>query len=290
MNLRIIPRLDIKGNNLVKGINLEGLRVLGKPSDFAQLYYEGGADELVYQDVVASLFRQNTLADLVSDLAKSVFIPLTVGGGISSLDDIHCLLRAGADKVSINTAALDRPVFLKEAVNKYGSSTIVSAIEVMKDKSGRYVCYSDNGRNPSGKDVCLWIDQVQSLGVGEIMLTSIAREGTGKGFDDELYQLIKSKVRVPLIIHGGAGCVSGVVRTSVQMGESLSGICIASLLHYDILQHHNLWRNVVDGNIDFIQSFNLPKYLQPTSIVKLKQDLYEAGIPCRYESGSVVNA
>src|SRR6185503_9506833 len=125
MNVRIIPKLDIKGPNLVKGIHLEGLRVLGKPEDFARYYYENGADELFYQDVVASLYERNSLHDIISKTAKQTFIPLTVGGGIRSLDDIREVLRAGADKVSINTAAIRRPQFIREAANKFGSSTIV---------------------------------------------------------------------------------------------------------------------------------------------------------------------
>jgi cyclase len=154
--LRIIPRLDIKGPNLVKGVQLEGLRVLGKPENFAKYYYEHGADELFYQDVVASLYGRNSLNEIISKTAKEIFIPLTVGGGIRSLEDISTILRAGADKVSINTAAHNDPNLIKEASLKFGKSTIVVAIEAVKEPNGTYMALTDNGRNVTGKEVGSW--------------------------------------------------------------------------------------------------------------------------------------
>ena len=144
--VRIIPKLDIKGPNLVKGIHLEGLRVLGKPSDFAKYYYEQGADELMFMDVVASLYERNSLHDIISETAKSIFIPITVGGGIRSLNDIKSMLRIGADKISINTAAIKRPEFIREASEEFGSSTIVVSIEAIKNSDGKYYAFIDNGR------------------------------------------------------------------------------------------------------------------------------------------------
>jgi len=185
-NIRIIPRLDIKGPNLVKGIHLEGLRVLGKPEQFARSYYEQGADELLYMDVVASLYGRNSLLNIIEDTAKNIFIPLTVGGGIRSLEDIQKILRAGADKVSINTAAIRNPELIQSAANKFGSSTIVVAIEALLMPNGKYEAFTDNGREPTGVNVFEWALRAEKLGAGEIMVTSIDKEGTGKGFDVEL--------------------------------------------------------------------------------------------------------
>ena len=189
-NKRIIPRLDIKGPNLVKGIHLEGFRVLGKPEDFAKLYYEQGADELIYQDTVASLYQRNSLSEIISRTIKDVFIPITVGGGIRSLNDINKVLRAGADKVCINTSAINNPEFIKEASREFGSSTIVVAIEVCLEKDEKYLAYTDNGREFTGKEVQAWAKEIENRGAGEILLTSIDNEGTGKGFDLELINLI----------------------------------------------------------------------------------------------------
>src|SRR5438552_2085401 len=152
-NIRVIARMDIKGPNLVKGIHLEGLRVLGKPEDFARYYYENGADELIYQDVVASLYERNSLHDIISKTAKQVFIPITVGGGLRTLEDIKNVLRAGADKVSLNTAAIKNPKLIKEASLKFGSSTIIVAIEAIKQTNGDYFAYIDNGREETSLEV-----------------------------------------------------------------------------------------------------------------------------------------
>src|SRR3989338_2186132 len=152
-NIRIIPRLDVKGPNLVKGIHFEGLRVLGKPEHFARYYYELGADELLYMDVVASLYNRNSLHDIVERTAKDIFIPLTVGGGIRTIGDIRGILRAGADKVSLNTAAIKNPEIIKEASKMFGSSTILVSIEAIKQTDGKYFAYTDNGREFTGIDV-----------------------------------------------------------------------------------------------------------------------------------------
>ncbi len=177
--VRVIPRLDIKGPNLVKGIHLEGLRVLGKPEDFAQYYYEQGADELLFMDVVASLYERNSLHDIISQTAKKIFIPLTVGGGLRTIEDIKNVLRAGADKVSLNTAAIKNPQIIRDASRKFGSSTIVVAIEAIKEADGTYRAYTDNGREHTGVEVVSWAKQVEELGAGEIIITSVDKEGTG---------------------------------------------------------------------------------------------------------------
>jgi len=168
--VRIIPKLDIKGPNLVKGVHLEGLRVLGKPEVFAKYYYEQGADELFYQDVVASLYGRNSLQEIISKTAKEIFIPLTVGGGIRTIEDISNLLRAGADKVSINTAAIENPGLITEASNIFGASTIVVSIEAIKQADGRYFAFTDNGRNSTGKEILSWAKEAELLGAGEIVI------------------------------------------------------------------------------------------------------------------------
>ena len=197
--VRIIPRLDIKGPNLVKGIHLEGLRVLGNPEVFAKYYYENGADELMYMDVVASLFERNSLSDIITKTAKQIFIPLTVGGGLRSIDDINNVLRAGADKVCLNTSAIKDQSLIKKASQKFGSSTIVVAIEAIKSKDGKYYAYIDNGREPTGIEVVEWAKKIEELGAGEIVVTSVDRDGTGLGFDTELIKSISSVVSLQVI-------------------------------------------------------------------------------------------
>ena len=203
--VRIIPRLDIKGTNVVKGIHLEGLRIVGKPQDLAARYYREGADELVYMDIVASLYGRNNLMEIVEETAREIFIPLTVGGGVRVLEDIVKLLRAGADKVAINTGAIKRPMFLSEAARAFGSQCIVLSIEAKRQANGSWEAYTDNGRERTGLDVVAWARRGVELGAGEILVTSIDQEGTRRGFDLELVAKISDQVPVPVIACGGAG-------------------------------------------------------------------------------------
>jgi cyclase len=203
--LRIIPRLDIKGPNLVKGIHLEGLRVLGQPHDFARYYYENGADELFFQDVVASLYGRNSMSEIIQKTANEIFIPLTVGGGIRNIEDINNVLRCGADKVALNTAVIGNKDFVRQASEKFGSSTIVVAIEIIQETDGRYLAYTDNGREYTGIDAVEWSEEVVELGAGELVITSVDREGTGEGPDLSLLEKIAERVGVPVIAHGGVG-------------------------------------------------------------------------------------
>lgn len=234
MTVRIIPRLDIKGPNLVKGVHLEGLRVLGKPEQFARAYYEQGADELLFMDVVASLYGRNSLTEIIERTARELFVPLTVGGGLRTLDDIRAALRAGADKVSLNTAAIQRPDFVREASQRFGSSTIVVSIEAIRLSSGRYEAFTDNGRERTGRDAIEWATQACELGAGELLITSIDREGTGSGFDLELTRAIADAVPIPVIASGGAG-TSEHVAAAYREGLA-SAAAIASLLHYSVLR------------------------------------------------------
>jgi len=271
-NIRIIARLDIKGPNLVKGLHLEGLRVLGKPEQFARYYYESGADELIYIDVVASLYNRNSLHGIIEKTARDIFIPLTVGGGLRTLDDIRDVLRAGADKVSLNTAALKNPKIISEASRRFGSSTIVVAIEAIKQPDGSYFAYTDNGREYTGVEVLGWVKQVEQLGAGEIMLTSVDREGTGRGFDIELTKMVADAVSIPVIAHGGAGKVAHIREALLK--TEVTAVAISSILHYDFIKRFEVESNdYTEGNIDFIKSGNVFKIIQPASLAEIKNSL-----------------
>ena len=288
MTIRIIPRLDIKGPNLVKGIHLEGLRVLGKPEKFARHYYEQGADELLYMDVVASLYQRNSLLDIVERTAREIFIPLTVGGGLRTLDDIRSVLRAGADKVSLNTAAINRPELVSEAAHRYGSSTIVVAIEAIKMPSGRYEAYTDNGRESTGVDAFEWAVRAVELGAGELLVTSIDREGTGKGFDLELTRTIARAVPVPVIACGGAGQASHVYDV-VDQGNA-DGVCLASVLHYNFIENHYTEEDYSqEGNTEYLKSRRGLSRIELAEMPEIKEHLINRGIPCRPPSRETVH-
>ncbi|HAU1940509.1 TPA: imidazole glycerol phosphate synthase subunit HisF, partial [Legionella pneumophila] len=191
-NVRLIARLDIKGPNLIKGVHLEGLRVVGNPNEYAMAYYAQGADELIYMDTVASLYGRNNLSEIVKTTAENVFIPITVGGGIRSVDDAKQLLRCGADKVAINTAATKNPTLISDIARRFGSQCVVLSIEAKRTVDGRWEVMTDNGREHTGMDVVDWARNGEEFGAGEILLTSIDQEGTRKGFDLELVKQVSS--------------------------------------------------------------------------------------------------
>lgn len=276
--IRIIPRLDIKGPNLVKGIHLEGLRVLGKPEDFARYYYENGADELFFQDTVASLYDRNSLHEIITKTAKAIFIPLTVGGGLRTLDDINNVLRAGADKVAINSAAIKTPQFIREASLKFGSSTIVVAVEAIKASDGQYYAFTDNGREYSGQEVVSWAQQVEELGAGEILITSVDKEGTGEGYDIELIKRISESVSIPVIAHGGASTPVNIVE-AIQKGKA-DAVAIASILHYSAMQYCNRISSDYqdEGNTSFLKGGQISKKITLTSLNEIRNALINAGI------------
>lgn len=230
MKIRLIPRLDIKGPNLIKGIHLEGLRVIGDPQVFARRYYEQGADELLYVDVVASLYGRNSLHDIIQRAAQDVFVPLTVTGGLRSVDDVRDVLRAGADKVGINTAATKRPELIREVARKFGSQCMVLSIEAKGLGFGRWEVYTDNGRERTGLDVVEWACRGVELGAGEILLTSIDREGTREGFETDLVAAVASAVPVPVIASGGMGRPQDVAKV-VADGRA-DAVAMADILHY----------------------------------------------------------
>lgn len=229
--IRLIPRLDIKGPNLIKGVQLEGLRVLGKPQDFARRYYAAGADELIYVDVVASLYGRNSLHDIIRNTADDVFIPLTVTGGLRTVDDVRDVLLAGADKVGINTAATKRPELIREVSQIFGSQCMVLSIEAKQIGVGKWEVYTDNGRERTGIDVVKWAAQGVSLGAGEILLTSVDREGTREGYDLDLISAVSKVIgSVPLIASGGMGTTTDLIAALEQGADA---VAMADVLHYD---------------------------------------------------------
>lgn len=287
MSLRVIPRLDIKGPNLVKGVHMEGLRVLGKPERFARYYYEQGADELIYMDAVASLYGRNNLLHIVERTAREILIPLCVGGGLRSVEDIRTVLRAGADKVSLNTAAILRPQLIREAARAFGSSTIVVSLDVVRHADGRYECNTDYGRESSGLDPFLWAQQAVELGAGELLVTAINQEGTGAGYDIELIRRIAESVPVPVIACGGAGRLDHVVEV-VEQGRA-DAVCMASLLHYHAIRHaeHAPSDFAEEGNIEFLARGRDSKRIDDVALPVIKRRLRDAGVDCRTDEQAV---
>lgn len=229
-NVRLIARLDIKGPNLIKGVHLEGLRVIGDPQEIARRYYEAGADELVYMDVVASLYGRNNLAEIVDRAARDIFVPMTVGGGVRSVDDAKKLLRAGADKIAINTAAVARPELITEVSRRFGAQCMVLSIEAKRVAENRWEAYTDNGRERTGLDVVEWAMKGCALGAGEILLTSVDQEGTRKGFDVPLVRAVAAAVTVPVIASGGMGKPEHLA--AVVKDGGADAVAMADILHY----------------------------------------------------------
>lgn len=228
--IRLIARLDIKGANLIKGIHLEGLRVIGNPQEYATNYYRDGIDELIYMDSVASLYGRNNLHDIVEYTCEHLFVPLTAGGGVRSLADVEKLLHAGADKVAINTAAIARPQLIDEVAKAFGGQCMVLSIEAKKQPGGTWEAYTDNGRERTGKNVVEWAKEAESRGTGEILLTSVDQEGTKLGFDVELMQLVLNAVNIPVVASGGMGNAAHLVDVVKRGGAD--GVAMASVLHY----------------------------------------------------------
>lgn len=288
MNIRIIPKLDIKGPNLVKGIHFEGLRVLGKPENFARYYYENGADELIYMDVVASLYGRNSLLEIVEKTAREIFIPLTVGGGLRSVDDIRAVLRAGADKVSLNTAAIACPNLIHDASRAFGSSTIVVSIEAFRKPDGAYEAYVNYGRDRTEIDVFEWALRAVELGAGELMITSINKEGTGEGFDLELTRRIAESVSVPVIAGGGAGRIDNIYDVITQ-GKA-EAAALASILHYNFIRDNGTTDEDYsqEGNVEFLKRGKTFSKIQDTTLEEIKSHLLAHGLDCRYHGGMTI--
>jgi len=227
---RIIPCLDVAGGRVVKGVNFVNLRDAGDPVEVARRYDEQGADELAFLDIKASVESRGLLYSMIEAVADQVFIPLTVGGGVSRVDDIRALLNAGADKVSINTAAVQNPALIAEASGRYGAQCIVAAIDARQSAPGRWEVYTHGGRTPTGLDAVDWAHRVTELGAGEILLTSMDRDGVKSGFDLALTRAVVDAVDVPVIASGGVGALQHLVDGIVVGGAD--AVLAASIFHY----------------------------------------------------------
>jgi imidazole glycerol-phosphate synthase subunit HisF len=252
-NHRLIARLDIKGSNLIKGIHLEGLRKIGDPNLHAEKYYNEGADELLYMDVVASLYGRNNLTEIVKYTAENVFIPLTVGGGIRKINDVKQLLRSGADKVAINTAAIENPNLLSEIANRFGSQCLVLSVEAKKIQENEWEAYTNNGRERTGVNVIDWVQQAVALGVGEILVTSIDMEGTRKGFDVELVKTVSENVPIPVIASGGMGSMEDL--SDVIINGKADAVAMADMIHYNRASIQKIRDYALSQELD-VRSFN----------------------------------
>ena len=230
--IRTIARLDVKGNNLIKSICLEGLRKVGIPSEAAKKYYKQGIDEIIYIDLVASLYGRSKVIEIVSETTKDVFIPLTAGGGIRNINDVNDLLRSGADKVAINTAAVRDPKLISEVSSKYGNQCMVLSIEAKKISQDFWEVYTECGRESTGIEVREWAKKAESLGAGEILLTSIDAEGTRKGYDLDLIKKVTSSVSIPVIASGGYGNLSHI---KPLLETNVDAIAIAAGFHYSLV-------------------------------------------------------
>ncbi len=249
--LRLIARLDVKDRYLVKGIQYEGLRKLGDPHDFALDYYRQGIDELLYLDTVASLYGRNNLSGILEQVTRDVFIPITAGGGLRSVEDVGTVLKAGADKAAINTAALLRPQLISEVARAFGSQCMVLSIQAKRrdplNPTAGWEAYYDNGREHSGRDVLEWARQAEQLGAGEILLTGVDREGVRRGLDQELIQAVCSEVNVPVIAAGGANN-SGDLMQAARLGAG--AVAMGSLLHYKQATIPQLKKELAENGVE----------------------------------------
>ncbi|MCM8821097.1 MAG: imidazole glycerol phosphate synthase subunit HisF [Candidatus Omnitrophica bacterium] len=228
--IRIIPCLDVKDGKVVKGVHFENLREAGDPVEHASFYSRENADEIVFLDISATIEGRKTMVDVVKKVSDVVFIPMTVGGGIKSVENIEELLKAGADKISINTSAVKNPELIKEGAKKFGSQCIIVAIDAKRVGKGRWEVYIESGKTPTGLDAVEWAKKVQDLGAGEVLLTSIDMDGTQKGYDIELTKAVAENISVPVIASGGAGTLEHM--SDVIVNGKASAVLLASLLHF----------------------------------------------------------
>ena len=229
LKLRVIPCLDVKDGRVVKGVNFVSLRDAGDPVEQAAVYDAAGADELTFVDITASHENRDTILDVVARTAARVFLPLTVGGGVRSVGDMRALLLAGADKCSMNSAAVARPELVREAAEKFGSQCVVVAVDAKQSAPGKWEVFTHGGRRGTGVDAVGWCRQVAALGAGEILLTSMDRDGTGKGFDLDLLRAVCGAVRVPVVASGGVGTLRDFVDGALA---GATGLLAASVFHF----------------------------------------------------------
>lgn len=227
---------------------MEGLRIIGNPNELAYRYYEQGADEIIFIDTVASLYGRNQLRSVVEAAARNVFVPMTVGGGIRTIEDIYLTLRSGADKVAINTAAINNPEFLAEASKSFGSQCIVLSVEAKLQPEGYWECYTENGRERSYKDVLDWVVEAEQLGAGEVLVTSVDKDGTRKGLDCKLAEAIYQLIQIPVIISGGVGQAAHII--DFLKSPRADAICCGSLFHYGLCSLPKLKRIIADAGYE----------------------------------------
>ncbi|WAV89379.1 imidazole glycerol phosphate synthase subunit HisF [Oxalobacter aliiformigenes] len=227
---RIIPCLDVTAGRVVKGVNFVELKDAGDPVEIARRYNDQGADELTFLDITASSDQRDLILNIIEDVSSQVFIPLTVGGGVRTVEDVRRLLNAGADKVSINTSAVTNPQLVADASSRYGSQCIVVAIDAKQVSPGRWEIFTHGGRNPTGLEAVSWAQKIENLGAGEILLTSMDRDGTKSGFDIELTRAISDSVNIPVIASGGVGNLQHLAE-GIQKGHA-DAVLAASIFHY----------------------------------------------------------
>lgn len=245
--IRVIARIDVKNEYVIKGIHLEGLRKVGEPNELAKRYYNEGIDEIIFMDAVAAYYDRNSLTQIIEKACEDVFVPITVGGGIRKIKDIKTALNAGADKVAINTQAIRNPKFITQASKIFGSQCIVSSIVAKEISNNKWEAYIDNGREPTKKDVIEWAKEVQELGAGEIMLTSIDKEGTKKGFDIELNKAVSKAVTIPIISSGGMKNSDNAI--DLLLNSNVDAIATASTLHYNLESIDSIKEKIYKNNI-----------------------------------------
>lgn len=227
---RIIPCLDVKDGRVVKGVNFVNLTDVGNPVDAARAYYQAGCDELVFLDITATHEERNTTVDMVRAVADQVFIPFTVGGGIRSVEDMNKMLKAGADKVAVNSSAVANPQLISDCAQKFGNQCVVVAIDARKEADGSWHVYVAGGRKDTGRDLLDWVKEAVSLGAGEILLTSMDKDGTKSGFDLDMLKAVADAVEVPIIASGGAGNIEHIVEVFEQ--TPATGALAASIFHF----------------------------------------------------------
>ena len=254
---RIIAKLDIKSENVVKGIHMEGLRIVGSPKEMSVRYNDAGADEIIFIDTVASLYGRNHLKEFILQASEECYVPFTVGGGLRTLDDVREMLKNGADKVAINTFAIENPYFIKELAQIFGSQAIVISIHA-KRIGDTWMAFKENGRENSGKTVMDWVVEATAMGAGELLVTSIDKDGTKKGFDEMLYQEICSRVNIPVIACGGAGSNDHI--SDLISNTGCSGVALGSILHYKMSSMETIKLHLQDENI-LVRPFDNGLYL-----------------------------
>ena len=272
---RVISRLDVKNGNLVKGINLEGLRNLGDPEYFVDLYYKEKIDEIHFQDVVATLYNRDVLFRIIEKISKKIFVNVSSGGGIKNIEDVDRLLRIGVDKVVLNSAAVKNPSLLRDLVRIYGASTIAVNIDAAKIDN-KYEVLIETGRERTGLELNYWIDKVQSFGVGEIILTEISREGKNHGFNLKLYEEMRRKIDVQLVAHGGAGPLDNLV--DLFKICNIDAVSIASLFHYYYMKPN---KNEKLKGSNLFSQLHTQQQKSGLSILDLKKYLVSKGVKIR---------